>query len=135
LPISAERPAVSEGRCVTLADVGLLSVPVTERNQGFGISCRGDGRPEGVVGLAVGEQEGGAGARSWTCLRSVARLVLLRESRLPESATSGSTGKSAAWATERQSRSVPRRASRSSGLFGLKPPLETAMSSRYCMKT
>jgi hypothetical protein len=42
---------------VTLADAGLLSVPVPERNQGFGISCRGEGRPEGVVGLAAGETQ------------------------------------------------------------------------------
>ena len=34
LAISAERPAISECRCATLAGAGLVSVPARERNQG-----------------------------------------------------------------------------------------------------
>ena len=57
LAISAERPAISERRCATLAGSNLLSVPAPERNQGFGLSGHGDGRPEGAAGLAAGEYE------------------------------------------------------------------------------
>ena len=57
LAISAERPAISDRRCATLAGSNLLSVPAPERNQGFGLSGHGDGRPEGAAGLAAGEYE------------------------------------------------------------------------------
>jgi len=58
--VSAERPAISECRCATVADPGLHGVPVPERNRGFGVSGRGDGcgRPEGAAGLAAGECRG-----------------------------------------------------------------------------
>ena len=54
LAISAERPAISECRCATLAGAGLVSVPAHERNQGSGLSGRGDGglnaRPASLLG-------------------------------------------------------------------------------------
>jgi hypothetical protein len=39
------------------AGAGLLTVPAPERNQGFGLSCRGDGGSAGKAGLAGGEWE------------------------------------------------------------------------------
>jgi hypothetical protein len=64
LAISAERPAVSECRCETLAVTGRLSVPAPEQNQGFGLNCRGDGRPAHLGGLAAGEERGGVRSSS-----------------------------------------------------------------------
>jgi hypothetical protein len=55
--IPAERPAISECRCATLAVAGLRSVPAHTRNQGSGLSGRGDGRPEGAAGLAAGDEQ------------------------------------------------------------------------------
>ena len=56
LALSAGRLAISECRCPTLAGGGLLSVPAPERNQGSGLSGRGDGLPEGADGLAAGDE-------------------------------------------------------------------------------
>ena len=70
LAISAERPAISECRCATLAGAGLVSVPARERNQGSGLSSRGDGRPEPAAGLAAGESQVAADLRRVTCRRA-----------------------------------------------------------------
>ena len=60
LAISAEKPAIFECRCATLAGAGLVSGPARERNQGSGLSGRGDGRPERAAGLTAGESQGRA---------------------------------------------------------------------------
>ena len=57
LAILADRPAISECRCATLADACLLSVPAPERNQGSGLGGRGDGWHEGSAGLAAGDEQ------------------------------------------------------------------------------
>ena len=47
------------------AGAGLVSVPARERNQGSGLSGRGDGRPERAAGLAAGEEQDGASLKEW----------------------------------------------------------------------
>jgi hypothetical protein len=68
LAISAERPAISECRCATIAGAGLLSVPARERNQGSGLSGRGHGRPERAAGLAAGDEHVSRGRVAETCV-------------------------------------------------------------------
>ena len=86
--ISGERLAMSECRCATSPGAGLVSVPARERNQGSGLSGRGDGRPERAAGLAAGEYRGRDQPRPKTCSTDRAVLRLCRGGTAPRAAWS-----------------------------------------------